>query len=53
MPADGSPVNQYLSALIISHLSFIFARTISAGELTEGETVTVDVKDGELTVEEK
>ena len=49
-PAFGArPIKRYLQ----SHVETLIARTIIAGELTEGETVTVDVKDGELTVEEK
>ena len=49
-PAFGArPIKRYLQ----SHVETLIARTIIAGELTEGETVIVDVKDGELSVEEK
>ena len=49
-PAFGArPLKRYLQ----SHVETLIARTIIAGELTEGETVIVDVKDGELIVEEK
>ena len=49
-PAFGArPIKRYLQ----THVETLIARTIIAGELTEGETVIVDVKDGELSVEEK
>ena len=49
-PAFGArPLKRYLQ----SHVETLIARTILAGELVAGETVVVNVKDGELNVEEK
>ena len=49
-PAFGArPLKRYLQ----SHVETLIARTILAGELVAGETVVVNVKNGELNVEEK
>ncbi len=49
-PAFGArPIKRYLQ----SHVETLIARTIIAGELTEGETVEVRVEGGELAVVEK